>query len=230
MEKHDPPETMGYDFVPCTNMVSVGIDIQRLSYMFVNGHPKLNAEYIQATSRVGRSNISGLIVTNYSAFKPRDRSFYEQFKNFHMTIHRSVEPTTVTPGARSAMKKALHAALIIVVRFASDLRKNDDAIRFNQAEYAPLIADFKTRLRSCYTSTDAEQTSIANELDALVSQWEGWADTAKSRDKPLDYSSRSKERWGLMRSMSISKQYFDVGWHTLFSMRHVDQEINLKED
>ncbi|MDI1324232.1 MAG: helicase-related protein [Algoriphagus sp.] len=113
--------TQALDICLATNMVATGVDISRLGFMFIHGQPKTTAEYIQASSRVGREVPSGpgLIFTLYSSSKPRDKSHYEQFQGYHSRIYSNVEPTSVTPFSINARQKGLHAIFIGLMRHFS---------------------------------------------------------------------------------------------------------------
>ena len=100
-----------------TNMISVGLDITRLGLMVVLGQPKTCAEYIQATSRVGRDiERPGLVVTLLNIHRPRDRSHYERFEVFHQSFYRTVEATSVTPFSPRALDRGLAGTLVALSR------------------------------------------------------------------------------------------------------------------
>ncbi|UOQ44065.1 DISARM system helicase DrmA [Halobacillus salinarum] len=115
------------DVALATNMISVGMDVDRLGLMVITGQPKQTSEYIQASSRVGR-NKPGLVVTIYNPYRPRDLSHYQNFKGYHSRLYHYVEGTTATPFASRARDRSLHAIAVSVLRITESLlAKNEDA-------------------------------------------------------------------------------------------------------
>ena len=131
-----------------SNIIEVGVDIDRLSLMGVVGQPKTTATYIQVTGRIGRRwwDRAGLVLMIYNPSKSRDRSHFEQFHSYHRRLYERVEPTSATPFALSAVQRALPGALITWARQFSDASVQ------NRAAYANAIDDAYRLLRErCQT-------------------------------------------------------------------------------
>jgi hypothetical protein len=103
------------DVLLASNMISVGVDIDRLGLMVVAGQPKTTSEYIQASSRVGRQ-YPGLVVTCFNVRRPRDRSHYERFIAYHESFYRYVEATSLTPFSGPALERGLSGTLVAMAR------------------------------------------------------------------------------------------------------------------
>lgn len=217
------------DVLPCTNMISVGVDISRLGIMLINGQPKTTAEYIQASSRVGRDKKRppAIVLTLFSPSKPRDRSHYETFASYHQALYRYVEPTSITPWAKPARDRALHAALIVLVRLSEHLMANEMAGSFdkNNAAFKSMYEHLRARIEDAASDVKpAERYEILDHLDQLVDKWHSAArDGAINR---YESTSSGKQFHPLMKSFGKSSK--NGMWGTLNSMRNVDTETTIK--
>ena len=127
------------DVLLATNMISVGVDVKRLGLMVVAGQPKATAEYIQATSRVGR-NKPGIVCTVFNWARPRDLSHYETFEHYHATFYKDVEPLSVTPFSPGALYRGLAGLLVSLIRLrGAEFNPNDTAARIQVTD--PYVQD-----------------------------------------------------------------------------------------
>lgn len=216
------------DICLATNMVATGVDISRLGLMFIHGQPKTTAEYIQASSRVGREVPAGpgLIFTLYSPSKPRDKSQYEQFQAYHSRIYSNVEPTSVTPFSINARQRGLHAVLIALIRhFSSDTLFSSPQVT---KEFDDLTSIFtKLLLERCNIVDEEEESNTKKLLSKIVTNWklggaENYGDAGNyaimRQDDyyPLMYATSAEVR-DEVRSRQTS-------FATMTSMRGVDTE------
>ena len=167
------------DCALATNMISVGLDIQRLGLMVVLGQPKVHAEYIQATSRVGRdAERPGLVVTLLSVHKPRDRSHYERFRHYHETFYRSVESASVTPFSPRALDRGFAGAMVALARHGErTLTPWDGAGRI--PEVGPglresLASAFASRIRQQRLSEEEREAAEAGVRARTADLLESW--------------------------------------------------------
>ncbi|HEX3534611.1 MAG TPA: DISARM system helicase DrmA [Gemmatimonadaceae bacterium] len=229
------------DCAIATNMISVGLDIPRLGLMVVLGQPKTHAEYIQATSRVGRRDEwPGLVVTLLNIHKPRDRSHYERFRHYHETFYRSVEVASVTPFSARALDRGFAGALVSLARHLEG-RMTPPLGAGQIAETRALLEQglrdaFLERVRQQpFTDEDEREErlrSVQSRVVDLLDSWRKVFDDYRAAGVSLQYQKYELDRpltKPLLREMLATD--FESEHHAKFranrSLRDVEPEVNL---
>jgi hypothetical protein len=220
------------DVALATNMISVGLDILRLGLMVVQGQPKTAAEYIQATSRIGRDhNRPGLVVVVLNLHKPRDRTHFEQFGQFHRSFYRAVEATSVTPWAARALDRALAAIVVAAARHIDQSLTPDTAVKElkNQSATRTAVRDAIVS-RAPPNAVPGGSAALAALVDGLLDAWIETADEQSQGGNVFGYAEkRSPHRLLHMPlapeipNLSAAHQRFVAGR----SMRDVEPSVAL---
>lgn len=189
------------DFVLATNMISVGIDISRLNVMLINGMPKNIAEYIQASSRVGRST-QGLVISLMNPNRAREKSYFEHFNNFHQAFYKSVEPLSITPFTENTIEKMLSSLIVSYVRNkVPGMARNGDVVHFQKEMIDPL----KEYIRQRFPDDQHSVNLFEKKLDILGYDWvdriqkSGLKEYKQLLKRPAEKD--DNQDWVLMQSM-----------------------------
>jgi hypothetical protein len=207
--------------------------------MVVYGQPKTHAEYIQATSRVGRDDKRpGLVVTLLNIHKPRDRSHYERFRHYHETFYRAVEVGSVTPFSARALDRGFAGALVGLARHVvAELTPPQGAEKIENVRAQlerRLLEVFLERVRQQPLGDETERNerlrSVQNRIVDLLDSWRTIVEDYQAAGVSVQYQAHElRQPRPLLRDMLDTK--FDSDHHRKFranrSLRDVEPEVNL---
>jgi hypothetical protein len=212
------------DVLLATNMISVGVDISRLGLMVVSGQPKSTAEYIQATSRVGRDS-PGLVLTVYNWTRPRDLSHYERFEHYHATFYQQVEALSVTPFSPRAIDRGLTGVIMAMARLL-DQEYNENLGAQKMNTQSPLIRRIQDRIsqRAAIIAGKQRGDFVEQSIKQRIDEWASRIRQARSAN--LGYDDRRQADTVAL----LERPEGQINWQLLTvlnSLRDVESNVAL---
>lgn len=232
------PRELPYDVVLATSMLQVGVDVPRLGLMMIVGQPKNTAEYIQASSRVGRDGAKpGLVVTLANRARPRDMAHYEQFEHYHDTFYANVEALSVTPFSEAALERGLTGLIVSVARVIDATEPTAQSLSAEADTGAGRIAVRRATVDALVDKLVA-RVDIAADADAassmkskIVLRLDKWTDRATATSGALTYSRKTLPNQIIEQLLISPEDSIGDEGERLFqvanSMREVQPEIDL---
>lgn len=97
--------------VAATSVISHGVDIDRLNLMLFYGWSNTTAEYIQASSRAGRT-FPGLVFILFRPQRARERAIFDYFVKAHEYLDQMVEAVPIDRFAHNALYRTAFGLLL----------------------------------------------------------------------------------------------------------------------
>jgi hypothetical protein len=209
--------------------------------MVVVGQPKNTAEYIQASSRVGRdmSARPGLVVALGNWARPRDLAHFEQFRHYHETFYAQVEALSVTPYSPTSLKRGIDGLLVSVARVSQAVQPDGLSPEKSAGQIGAqrtVIEALVTRLEARINAAAQDPAATAYAHDLLVNRIDRWnerASLAVTMGKTLVYERTGQGDEYLPLIISPENANASVGnaadepFVVANSMREVQPEINM---
>ena len=223
-----PSSPVPYDVVLATNMISVGVDIERLGLMLVAGQPKNTSEYIQATSRIGRSaDGPGQVCTIFNWARPRDLSHYERFEHYHETFYKHVEALSVTPFSARALDRGLSGVMVALMRLGEE-RLNGNLKAGDLHDTDPLMPVVFAQLAQRAENATHDATAAQRMRDMLDRRRDEWLKRVHNqKDHRLGYQPEGGATVGLLEHASAKDWEM---FTCLDSLRDVEGTVDLVLD
>lgn len=233
-----PDRELPFDVVLATSMLQVGVDVPRLGLMLIVGQPKNTAEYIQASSRVGReASKPGLVVTLANRSRPRDMAHYEQFEHYHDTFYANVEALSVTPFSEASMERGLTGLIVSAARVMDATAATDVSLSPDATTGAGRIVPRRPALDALVTKLVARVAQAGGDEAAklahskLVFRLDEWTERSDAQGGALTYARKTLPKQ-MVEPLLVSPEDSigeegDRIFQVANSMREVQPEIDL---
>lgn len=218
--ENDIENSRAIDLVLATNMISVGLDVQRLGVMVVNGMPRNVAEYIQSTSRVARKN-KGVIFTLFNPDNSRDLSYFEHFVSFHQKFYKEIEPLSLTPFTENTFDRMLLTTIVTYFRHKLGNYSNEAVKNLNKEFIMKNLSDL---IKNHKGITDNEKNDFMKKVEQLLNYWESRIAAATDANYKLRFKSNNQEESFLKSRDQINSGEFAI----MQSVRNVEPSTKIK--
>ena len=224
-----PPLRAQLRSVIATSAISHGVDVDEFNSMFFAGMPSDIAEYIQASSRVGRTHV-GFIVLVPTPQRRRDRHIVHVFDIFHRFLERMVQPAAIDRWAERAVERvfpSLFQAYVLGVVPSCELMTLPESEKARTVDFS-----FIPNVRKAFA---ARGDAFIDEIDAFIQRAIG-VDGPFAPEGAEHYRARIDQKvrhlianawsdpaWGSGSMDGFFKVQTDLMLKPMTSLRDVDQ-------